>query len=249
MKRTTSLVLVLAFIFTLVLQLPVLAEDNNNEATGTSILTATSSLLASSSLEKISTPSLINLYNQIKKIGKDLFGVKKTSSGTATSTPNTIENKINELKKSGLEKINSIDQVKLFDKVTKVGGDLFGLRKKGTNSVLPTMSADTITCVSSAIDAKDSSLNIALTNTAAEITAAIDARGICQKTALALSTGREDALKVCNQTFKAATKKSNDTTKDTQNTIWSTYKASLKTCSTTASTTEIIIEDGGEILK
>jgi hypothetical protein len=260
MKKTISLVLVFAFIFTLALQFPVLAEDNLGTTTETiKITTTTPPTLTSSTLEKISSPALINLYNQIKKIGNDLFGVRKATSTIAniqkndakkaTSTPNGLEKKIEELKKAGLEKITSLDQVKLYDKITKVGKDLFGLKKIIANKNLPVLSADALTCVSAAIDAKDSSINISLTNSVTEITAAIDARGVCQKAALALSTGREDALKVCNKAFQEATKKANNTAKTSQKNTWETYKASLKTCATTASTTEITIEDGGDILK
>lgn len=270
MKKTISLVLVFAFIFSLALQLPVLAEDNAGAVTSTYVVATTTAATttvethkdapkATSSLERISSPALINLYNQIKKIGGDLFGIKKASSTIAniqknddkkaTSTPNEIEKKITELKKSGLEKITSLEQIKFFDRVTKVGKDLFGIKKEGAIKTLPVLSADALTCVSAAIDAKDSSINISLTSAATTITAAIDARGICQKAALALSTGREDALKVCNKTFQEATKRSNETAKTSQKNTWETYKASLKTCATTASTTEITIEDGGDILK
>ena len=270
MKKTISLVLVFAFIFTLALQLPVLATDNADATTGTTTVATTTTATTTvetnqdtpkteSSLEKITSPALINLYNQIKKIGKDLFGVKKASSTVAsiqknddkkaTSTPSEVEKKINELKKSGLEKITSLEQTKLYDKITKVGKDLFGIKKGGAIKTLPVLSADALTCVSAAIDAKDSSVNISLTSAATEITAAIDARGTCQKAALALSTGREDALKVCNKTFQDTTKKANETAKTSQKNTWETYKASLKTCATTASTTEINIEDGGDILK
>ncbi len=270
MKKTISLVLVFAFIFTLALQLPVLAEDNTGTATPiyvTATTTAATSTeihketpkVATSSLEKISSPALINLYNQIKKIGDDLFGIRKASSTIAniqknddkkaTSTPNGLEKKIEELKKAGLERITSLEQTKLYDKITKVGKDLFGVKKGGAIKTLPVLSADALTCVSAAIDAKDSSINISLTSAATEITAAIDARGTCQKAALALSTGREDALKVCNKAFQEATKKANDTAKTSQKNTWETYKASLKTCATTASTTEIMIEDGGDVLK
>lgn len=266
MKKTISLVLVFAFIFTLALQLPVLAEDNNETDTSThDVATTTTEIhrdtpkVASSSLEKISSPALINLYNQIKKIGGDLFGIRKASSTIAniqknddkkdSSNSTEIEKKINELKKAGLEKISSLEQIKLYDKVTKIGKDLFGIKKREIVKTLPALSADALTCVSAAIDAKDSSINISLTSSATSITAAIDARGTCQKAALATNTGREDALKVCNKAFQETSKKASETAKTSQKNTWEAYKASLKTCATTASTTEITIEDGGDILK
>lgn len=236
MKKTISLVLVFVFAFGLMLQLPVLANDGMGQ-----------DVKATSSLEKISSPSLMNLYREIRKVGNDLFGIKKASSTIANITKND-DKKIAEIKKAGLEKITSLEQVKFFDKITKIGNDLFGIKKKGA-MVLPAMNADLIACVSSAIDAKDTSISVSFTNASSEITTAIEARGVCQKAALTLTSGREDALKVCNKTFQEATKAANEKAKKAQQEAWSTYKTSLKACSTTASTTEINIEDGGEILK
>lgn len=256
MKKTISLVLVFAFVFALALQLPALAEDNS-EATSTATLTATSvaaTSTATTSLEKIPSPDKINLFNQIKKIGTDLFGVRKATStilkiesnqGVATST---IAKKVAAAQKAGLEKITSIDQVKFFEKITKIGNDLFGIKKKGAN-VLPAMSSSTIACVSAVIDAKDTKINEALTTATSEITAAITARGTCQKAALALTSGREDAIQTCNKAFQNAIKTANNKAKKSQNDIWTSYKTSLKACSATASSTAIMIEDSGDALK
>lgn len=267
MKKNISLVLVFAFIFALAAQLPVLADD----ASGTPMLIsanpgATSTAASTdfhrpepkngtSTLERVPSPAHINLFDKIKKIGNDLFGVRKASSTPATSdikkatsTLNAVEKKINDLKKTGLEKITSLEQIKLFDKVTKVGNDLFGIKKPGT-MILPTMSADLITCTSAAIDAKDSSVSATLTTSASDIALAITARGTCQKTALALTSGISDAIKACNKTFQDTAKTANEKVKATQKTTWDTYNTSLKACSTASNATPITIEDGGDILK
>jgi len=227
MKKTISLALVFSFIFALALQLPVLAEDAtssadvisaqiNQEASSSAtdlekipspehinyfkeIKKIGSSLfgikkseaeiekikqhnaesikeISTEGLEKISSPEHISLFEKIKKIGKDLFGVKKSENNQATSTP--------ENKSDSLEKISSPDQIRLFEKIKKVGDDLFGIRKeksKEKSNVLPAMSAELITCASNAIDAKDSTVSGALATSSAEIVAAISARGTCQK--------------------------------------------------------------------
>lgn len=242
MKKTISIVLALTFVFALMLQLPVLANDGMGKFAK-----------STSSLEKIPSPDKINLYREIKKIGNDLFGIKK-ASGTiykitkndeqkAEVSKNDLEKKISEIKKAGLEKITSLDQVKLFEKVTKVGNDLFGIKKPGV-MILPKMTPEMITCTATAIDAKDTSINISLTNSATEVTAAIDARGTCQKAALALSDGQNDALKTCNKTFQTSAKAAYEKARKAQQEAWETYKTSLKSCSQ-----ELNIEDGGEILK
>lgn len=307
MKKTISLVLVFAFVFALALQLPVLAEDNNESAPTllitTSIATtidetASSSLekipspdkmnlyreikkigndlfgirkasstiikitkndnKATSSLEKIPSPDKMNLYREIRKIGNDLFGIRKASSTTAniiknddkeaSSTLSALDKKIQEAKKAGLTKINSLDQVKLFDKITKIGNDLFGMKKKGAN-ILPAMNSDLIACVSTAIDTKDNSVNAAFATANSEMASAISARGTCQKAALALTSEREDAIKACNESFQKTSKTANEKMRKIQQESWNAYKISLKACSANASTTEIVIEDGGEVLQ
>lgn len=240
MKKTSSLVLALTFVFALVLQVPVLAE-NNSEASKPMLISIKQD--DTTNLEKIPSPAHINLFEKIKKVGTDLFGVRKAST-TATA----VEKKIEELKQSGLEKIISLEQVKFFDKITKVGNDLFGIKKPGT-IILPAMTPELITCVSSAIDAKDTSISVSFTNAAAEITSAIEVRGTCQKEALTLNSDREGALKICNKDFQEATKVANDRAKKAQQETWVVYKNSLKDCSSKAKTGDINIEDGGDILK
>ena len=203
---------------------------------------------ASSSLEKIPSPALVNMYNQIKKIGNDLFGIRKASSSPSDTSKddnkkNELERKVVELKKSGLEKINSLEHLNLFEKVTKVGNELFGLKKKDA-MILPKMTPELIACTAAAIDAKDTSINISLTNSVTEITAAIDARGICQKSALSLTSGHEESIKNCNKTFQTNTKTAYEKARNAQKAAWETYRNSLKSCSS-----EVNIEDGGEILK
>jgi len=278
MKKTISLVLVLAFILALATNLSVLAEGTATSSDATSTLITTNSgtsttpelisepvkeiassstpetKLATTSLEKILSPASINLFERIKKIGNDLFGVRKASSTIIkieekkATTTNLVDKKIEELKKAGLEKITSLEQVKLFDKITKIGNDLFGVKKLVTK-VLPVMSAELITCTSAAIDAKDVSINISLTNSTTDITTAIDTRGVCQKAALTATTERQGALNACNKAFQTSVKSANDKAKTAQKEIWTNYKTSLKACATSANTTEINIEDGGDILK
>ncbi len=255
MKKTISLVLILVFASVLIIGLPVLADENT---TTTTRITTTLEKSTPLNLEKIPSPEKMNLYREIKKVGNDLFGIRKASSTIANITKNddkkasstltAIQKKIQEAKKSGLEKISSLDQIKLFEKITKIGNDLFGIKKKGV-TVLPAMDTETVTCVSSAIDAKDTSVGAALTDSAVEINKAINTRNACQKNVLTLTSERESALKTCNKIFQETAKTINEKAKKTQQEAWNTYKKSLKSCSTTTNTAEITIEDGGDILK
>lgn len=276
MKKIVYLVFLLAVGSALALQLPVLAEDNEISNTSAVPTSTTNNLEASSTpelkpepkqervqelagLEKIPSPDKINLFTQIKKVGKDLFGVRKASSTIAniqknddkkvSSATNELMKKIEEAKKKGLEKIISLDQVKFFDKITKIGNDLFGLKKKGVY-VLPALNAEQQACVASAIDAKDTKVSEAATANATAVAAAISARGTCQKEALSLVSGHEEAIKACNQTFQISVRAAAEKVKNTQKTTWETYRVSLKECSNMANSAEIMIEDGGnEMIK
>jgi len=288
MKKTISLVLVVAFVFSLALQLPVFAEDNETEVVSTVTTSAVNSESTSatevkadvtttsvkpeprkeekkeekkemSGMERIPSPDKINLFTQIKKVGKDLFGIRKSSSTIAniqknddkkaSSTTNVLVKKLEEAKKLGLEKIVSLEQVKFFDKITKVGNDLFGIKKPGTY-VLPALSTEQQTCVAAAIDAKDAKTSETITTNASEVTAAITARGICHKAAISLTSGREEAVKACNKSFQESVKAAAEKVKTTQKSTWEAYRTSLKECSKMANSAEIMIEDGGnEIIK
>lgn len=188
-------------------------------------------------LEKISSTTQMNLFEKITKIGNDLFGIRKPETKKASSSP--------ENKAANLEKITSLNDVKFFEQIRKVGNDLFGIRKKGTY-VMPNLSSEHIACASAAIDAKDTKISAALTLAASEISAAISARGLCQKAALAVSTEKQGALNTCNKTFNETSKIANEKVKNSQKETWNTYTASLKTCAQAAGTSEVKIEDGGQ---
>ena len=202
-------------------------------------------------LEKILSPDQIKLYEKVTKIGNSLYGVKKitsTSTVKATAQPATSAT-------ANLEKILSPDQIKLYEKVTKIGNSLYGIKKKvaaavnpvkTNNYVLPDMSSDLITCASTAIDTKDSSISAAVTQSATDIAAAITERGTCQKAALQLTSERQGALNKCNQTFAAAAKTANEKVKSAQKDLWTSYTSDLKTCASAAKSTDLIIEDGGQ---
>lgn len=199
---------------------------------------------ATSSLEKIPSPAHINLFEKITKIGNSLFGIKK--SGEIKKADDVKKPEKNDT--ANLEKITSLDQVKLFDKITKIGNDLFGLRKNPIKQ-LPVMSTSTITCVSNAIDTKDTAISTAFTKAASDITTAMSTRGTCQKAALAMAQNeRHPAIAKCNQTFQEASKKAHETSNTTQKETWNVYRADLKVCSSSneGTTSEIMIEDGGQ---
>jgi len=208
-------------------------------------------------LEKIAHPDQIKLFEKITQIGNALYGVRKSTSTPATSQ--IMKPATTSTSTQGLEKIASPDQIKLYEKIKQVGTVLYGIKKKiaavienikqeikNVPVVLPTLTSDLITCAGTAIDTKDGKISAAITSSASDITTAITARGTCQKSALALSSEQNAAINKCNQDFQTATKAANEKVKSTQKDIWTTYTSDLKTCASTAKSTELKIEDGGQ---
>jgi hypothetical protein len=219
-----------------------------HNATATQAILKNNDKKASSSLEKIPSPAHINLFEKITKIGNALFGVKKDNPGQDKKDNYGQDKKSTSTIPANLEKITSLEQVSLFDKIVKIGNDLFGIRKNPIRQ-LPMMSTSTIACVTSAIDAKDTAVTTAFNTASAEVSSAIAARGTCQKAALSLAQNeRLTAIAKCNQAFQETAKKSRETANASQKTAWETYRSSLKTCSASneGNTAEIMIEDGGQ---
>jgi hypothetical protein len=211
-----------------------------HNATATAAIQKVEERKASTTLEKIASPEQIKFFEKITKIGNALFGIKKNDAKLENSASTT------------LEKIASPEQIKFFEKITKIGNALFGIRKADAPKLLqlPAMNAETITCVSAAIDVKDAAVASAFTKATTDITAAITVRGTCQKTALNLTSGnRQEEINVCNKAFQETSKKANETAKAAQKTAWTTYENSLKECAknnTSATSSAIMVEDGGQ---
>lgn len=203
-------------------------------------------------LEKIPSPTEINLFTQIKKIGDSLYGVKKASSTIANIQKNAnslkeeISKRIEEAKKKGLTKISSPDQMKLFENITKIGNDLFGLRKKGSNLV-PAVSAEVKECVAKAIGDKDDQIIKEVEENATNIVKLVEERSACHKAALELASEREAAVTTCNNKFQEGIKNANMVRQENQKKYWNAYNEQIKTCGQ-KSNSEIYIQDGGEIL-
>ena len=127
MKKNLALALIIAFVFSLALNLPVKAED---EAVLTTNAAASSTIkmeelqrgnIDTSKLEKILSPDQIKYFKQIIKKDGVMYGVRLENKATSTiAATNGVNNR---------EKISSPDQIKFFDKITQIGNALFGIRK------------------------------------------------------------------------------------------------------------------------
>ena len=224
--------------------------------------------MGTSTLEKISHPGEIKLFDKIKQIGNALFGVRKGDGQKIEQASSTVA--ITDNASSTLEKISSPKEINLFEKIKKIGTALWGVRKgdnkdnrpdnnKQPKPILVTSSA--AQCVKDAIDKKDTAVKASIGAHSQSVLSLIDARGTCQKLAFDKITTKEqfDANKTCVETFKQGNKDSGDAMINAKNEAWKAYQGDLKACSAlqTISTStaeintpsdQIMIQDGGEDL-
>lgn len=219
-------------------------------------------------LEKISSPELIKLYENIRKIDNSLWGVKKgedkKDSVNTSSVPVVSETG------QQLEKISAPTLINLYEKIKKVGNALWGVKKVEENdsAVKPPISFVTVTsdiavCVSSAIKSKDQAVMAEVTAAASNLNAAISTRSICQQAAINSTSDQKLAVEECAKVFQTSREQIKEDAQQSQKEIWNTYRNSLKVCQNNISTStpvisgqgkdkdtnvdgELVIEDGGD---
>lgn len=232
MKKIISLLVVALFVFGLTIfpAAPALMEtEDSNEASEIA------------NLEKISSPEQIKDFKIMKRLGNALFGIRKMALNQAP------------VASSSLEKISHPGLINQFEKIKKIGTALWGIRKKAisTPEISPEISLEISVCVAAAIDIKDKALMARVTAAAVELNAALSARSACQQSALTATSTQRQALNACVKTFQAARKTMSEASRQVQKAAWDTYKASLKNCRTTTSSTAAVpmVEDGGDIFE
>jgi hypothetical protein len=234
----------------------------------TAFVMSTSVVLADEStveLEKIPSPDKIREYENIKKEGNSLWGIKKEAAKKMREMENEMKKKLQETNKeinkklneisSELEKIPSPDKIKEYSNIKKEGNSLWGVKKVKTNKPLvrqTVITAEAVACVSSAIDAKDLAITERIALASSELKTAITARSTCQKEAIKSTDKQEESLKKCVETFQETNKLIIENSKKVRETAWSEYKKSLSTCIPKTMTTvdglteTVVISDGGE---
>ena len=224
-----------------------------------------------SSLEKILSPEQIKNFKNVQKIGTALFGVRiqklenkvqnlsnQTASSSATIASSTKQIAAVKAAAKNLEKIVGPWEINLFEKIQKVGNALFGIRKAVKANVGGVqITSDIATCLKTAIDAKDTAINSALTAQSSALLQAVTDRGVCQKAALDLTTNDLiiNAFKPCKDTFNKTINDGRDTVKKSRDDVWKTYQQAVKACYPTAAATStdvingnVLLDDGGNNL-
>ncbi|MFA5184016.1 MAG: hypothetical protein WC456_00645 [Patescibacteria group bacterium] len=222
-------------------------------------------------LEKILTPDQIKNYQGVIKKGNSLYGVRiekmeqalkdlKTEFKNLTADAANSSSTPASSTAQRLEKILTPGQISLYEKITKVGTSLWGIKKRVVEALRPKASSTPAVisnlesaCVVSAIDIKDKALTEKVTAAATGLNAAITARSTCQQAAVQTTDNQRVNLEACIKAFKLAHQAVNETARLAQQSIWKTYQASLKACRPatspgTVETEEIKVEDGGEDL-
>jgi hypothetical protein len=170
-------------------------------------------------LEKISTPQLIKFYEQIKKIGTSLWGVKKED-------PKKSEPKNDDRKATSTPNNNFVKPEQAACVITAIE------TKDGTLKEGNTYQA---TQINNAISARTTCQKAALNLNASETAS----------TTVNVPGQQREALKACVKTFETTVKAVREAAKKSHDTIWETYKTSLKACQPATSSMQFMIEDGG----
>jgi hypothetical protein len=270
MKKILTLTLLLTMSMAIFAFLPVLAEDGNNETVETEDVSddlspvTTMASNTDDGLEKISSPDQIRYFRVLKKENGVLYGIRlekaeKAEKGEKAEKAEKGEKADNQknsgVNKEQLEKILAPQLIGLYEKIQKIGASLWGVKKNKTDDknikIAPKFKAVTtemITCVSTAIDKKDSALQARITLGATDINSAIVARGTCQKKAIQTIEKQQENLQICVKDFRTKHEEIMKNAKIEQQKIWKAYQGDLKACapvSSTEATSSLMIEDGG----
>lgn len=203
---------------------------------------------ASSTLERIPSPEQIRYFKVIKKEDGALYGFRIHQDGEENEDNGTVSKEGKNDNESSLEKIEAPEFIKNYKNIRRIGNALWGEPKESEKSPASRLvSADMVTCVSSAISKKDQALEARTLKLAQELQAAISTRSQCQLEAIKSTDNQKDNLDACIKAFKTSSENSAKAGKDKQKQIWSTYQQELKACApqTASSTGELMIEDGG----
>lgn len=212
-------------------------------------------------LEKILSPDQIRYFRNIVKEGKTLFGIRKTDKEIkeAKKEDNKKEDNKKEAGKkseSELEKILTPDQIKMYERIKKIGTALWGYKKaefkKEAKKQKRVVSAELAPCVIAAVETKDSAIIANNTSFNNDLNAAISVRTACQKEALSSVENQLKSVDACIDAFRKSAKEVSAKTAKAHKEIWKAFGDSLKVCAKndSASTSteaegELLVEDGG----
>lgn len=167
-------------------------------------------------LEKISAPWLINQYEQIKKVGTALWGLKKEK--IEEGRENKLDASSSKVYVSGSESTCVINAIKAKD------------------TVLQANNTSTVAAVNAAIATRTVCQEQAI------VTTAVTASSTLSTTEMAINQKKE--LNVCVKAFKESAAKIKKEAATQHKNTWEAYRTSLKACKASSSAA-IIIEDGG----
>ncbi|NCN25225.1 hypothetical protein COT94_04010 [Candidatus Falkowbacteria bacterium CG10_big_fil_rev_8_21_14_0_10_37_14] len=248
MKKTLIAIL-MAMLVLPAIALTARAEDDSNNMMPTLYtqeITSESTLISEPEEEKIPNPGEIKNFTRIKKVGNALYGIRRVNSMINNSREQRLDNnsrqgslltdKQREVNHDNLvnnateEKILSLEDVRYFTKIRKIGTSLYGIRMNIQGATV--ISADAIACVKTAmikkdravLDAFDAYISTTLDSMATRSSAQLDALDITvnadrakamNAAIIANKKAKEEASRLRNQSVKTA----NDT-----------YKTDLKSC-------------------
>lgn len=254
-------ILIFSMVFSLAFATIGLAMAEEQPQAETRTIQETPNLIAPSptasgeQLEKILSPKDITFFEKIKKIGNALFGIKKKNagkqaevkkqeepaaevSGSAEETAENLNLILSDSGNGGEEKIFSPNDIKLFEKIKKVGNALYGIRKKTVLKPL-FIKPENAGCIKSALSVKGTSLKVTMMMRNEKVLAAHDARIACEIATLDKATAIEQykANLECFQAEQKSRKEIDAEFNKGKKATQDTFRTDVKTCVQTTATT------------
>lgn len=196
-----------------------------------SLIFAFGNISSAKEMEKISSPDQIKFFQEVKKEGTSLFGIRKIQK--EKEQIKISNQKINNNVTTSLEKISSPTEMPLFNKIIKKGAELWGVRKEVKIQKTPNLiAANLAPCVKAALDQKDESLKTSITSHGQKMISAITSRNECQKNSLDKLSATEQVAsnKACLENFQKELKKITENTNQERKLAQEKQKADLRAC-------------------
>ena len=177
-------------------------------------------------LEKIAAPWLLHQYEQIRKVGTALWGLKKETGDKNTNDNDGDDND---------DKPKATSTVAMYVQPANAACVITAIKAKDT--ALVNNNASTTAALTAAITARTNCQEAALLAT---VTASSTA------STTVLMNQQKTAMGLCTQAFRESFTIAKEAAKKAHVTIWENYRNSLRVCQPAATTTPaLMIEDGG----
>ncbi len=207
----------------------------------------------SQKLEKIESPEQLKEFKVMKRIGHTLYGIRlsilkqlRQQMGNKQGPQSKLNAQRPTVSQASnkLEKIGAPQLIHLYERIRRIGHSLWGVKRGdierpsrpehptegGISKSFTPVTSQMVSCVSSAISAKDQAVVSRLVSAENSLKSAINDRTACQLSAIQSTTGQQIALESCAQAFQTTREQIHRVSQQAQKEAWTTYRQGLQTC-------------------